>query len=310
MDKVLVTGVDGLVGANVAAVLIERCEVLGIAGQADGPEGCRMVACDPYSADDLTRAIASESPRLVIHCGPLSRPNWDTADIAPPDAETEARLATAVVAAAQRVGARSAVILTDAVFAGPRLFHTEASPPHASTPWADAARTVENALVDCNTLLVRTHAYGWSPPGASPNYAQQMWRQLSQGEPCEVDAERHATPILASDLAGLVFVALQKKLTGMIHLTGAERTSPFRFAAELALAGGFAGRNVRVAKDIVPRRPRVDETSLNTHRARRELEVPLPLLREGLARFAAQADDGFRDRLHASTSRLLQAQAA
>jgi hypothetical protein len=52
-----------------------------------------------------------------------------------------------------------------------------------------------------------------------------------------------------------------------------------------------------VAKDVVPRRPNVDETSLNTYRARRELEVPLPLLREGLARFVEQATNGFRDRL-------------
>ncbi|HQU44570.1 MAG TPA: sugar nucleotide-binding protein [Pirellulales bacterium] len=309
VDKVLVTGVDGLVGANVAAVLAERCEVLGIAGQAEGPEGCRMVPCDPYSADDLARAIASESPRQIIHCGPLSRPNWDMAEIAAPDAEGEVGLATAVVSAAQRVGARSAILLTDAVFAGPRLFHNEASPPQATTPWAEAARAVENALIDCNTLLVRTHAYGWSPPGASANYAQQMWQRLSQGEPCEVDAERHATPILASDLATLVHLALQKKLTGLMHLTGAERTSPFRFAAELALACGFAGRHVRVAKDVAPRRPRVDETSLNTYRARRELETPLPLLREGLARFAEQAENGFRDRLD-PRSRLLHSYAA
>jgi hypothetical protein len=77
----------------------------------------------------------------------------------------------------------------------------------------------------------------------------------------------------------------------------------------LALATGFAGRHVRVAKDVVPRRPNVDETSLNTYRARRELESPLPLLREGLARFAEQAANGFRDRL-AGQGVLVQSQAA
>ena len=309
MDKLLVTGVDGLVGANLASVLVERCEVMGVAGQAAGPEGCRMLDCDPYSPHHLAAAVAAEAPRYIIHCGPLSRPNWDLAEMASPDSEREAQLASAIVAAAQRVGARSAVILTDAVFAGPRLFHTEASSPHANTPLAEAARTVEKALTDCNTLLVRTHAYGWSPPGASAGYAQQMWQLLSQGETCEVDAERHATPILASDLAGLVYLALQKKLTGLMHITGAERTSPFRFAAEMALAGSFAGKHVRVAKDVVPRRPNVDETSLNTYRARRELEVPLPLLREGLSRFAEQAHNGFRDRL-AGQAALIQSHAA
>lgn len=309
MDKLLVTGVDGLVGANLASVLVDECEVIGVAGQTVGPDGCRMLACDPYDPRDLEAIIAAESPRYILHCGPLSRPNWDLADMTSPDAEREVRLASGIVAAAQRVGARSAVILTDAVFAGPRLFHTEASVPHATTPLAEAARAVENALEDCNTLLVRTHAYGWSPAGASANYAQRMWQCLSQGDDCEVDAERHATPILASDLAGLVLLALRKKLTGLAHITGAERTTPFRFAAEMALACNFAGRNVRVAKDVVPRRPHVDETSLNTYRARRELELPLPLLREGLARFADQAENGFRDRL-AGRSLLIASQAA
>jgi dTDP-4-dehydrorhamnose reductase len=247
VEKVLVTGVDGLVGANVAAVLVDRCQVVGVAGQAVGPEGCRMLDCDPYRPAELAAAIAAEVPRYIIHCGPLSRPQWDAAEMAPPDADREVHLAQSIVEVAQRVGARSAVVLTDAVFAGPRLFHTEASPPHANGPLAEAAIAVEQALIDCNTLLVRTHAYGWSPQGASPNYAQQMWQRLAQGETCEADAERHATPLLASDLAGLLFVALQKKLTGLIHITGAERTSPFRFAAEMALAGNFAGRHVRVA---------------------------------------------------------------
>lgn len=297
MDKVLVTGVDGLVGANVACMLVDRCQVIGAAGQSVGPEGCRMLDCDPYRPNALAAAIAAETPRFIIHCGPLSRPQWDSADMAPPDAEREVALATSIVEAAQRVGARSAVVLTDAVFAGPRLFHSESSTPHANSPLAEAATAVEQALIECNTLLVRTHAYGWSPAGASPNYAQRMWQLLSQDDACEADAERHATPILASDLGELVFLALQNKLTGLIHITGAERTSPFRFAAELALAGGFAGKHVRVAKDVAPRRPRVDETSLNTQRARRELEAPLPLLREGLARFAAQSQNGFWDRL-------------
>ncbi|HET6882836.1 MAG TPA: sugar nucleotide-binding protein [Pirellulales bacterium] len=309
MDKVLVTGVDGLVGANVAAVLADRCQVVGVAGQAVGPEGCRMLDCDPYQPAEVASAIAAETPKYVIHCGPLSRPQWDAADMAPPDAEREAGLAVSMIEAAQRVGARSAVVLTDAVFAGPRLFHTEASAPHGHSILAEAAIAVEHALIECNTLLVRTHTYGWSPAGASPNYAQRMWQLLSQDEVCQADPERHATPILASDLAGLIQRALQKKLTGLMHISGAERTSPFRFAAELALACGFAGRLVRVARDVAPRRPNVDETSLNTYRARRELETPLPLLREGLSRFAEQAHNGYRDRL-AGQSLLLPAHAA
>ncbi len=301
MDKLLVTGVEGLVGSNVAAVLAEHCQVVGVShGSAQAPY--RVIACDPNDPLELAAIADAESPRWLIHCGPLSRCGWDAAEMPSPDAEHESHVAASLAAAARRSGARLAVVLSDAVFAGPRLFHTEASTPTAGGRFAAAARAVEQVLTDSEVLMVRTHAYGWSPRGAQPNYAEACWQLLSQGEPCEVDAQRHATPILATDLAVLIYRALRARLHGLIHIAGAERTSPFRFAAELALACNFAGRLVRL-KDEAPRRPHADETSLNTHRVRRELETPLPLLREGLSRFAEQAD-GFRQRLDARATAL------
>ncbi|MGH7193348.1 MAG: sugar nucleotide-binding protein, partial [Candidatus Saccharimonadales bacterium] len=270
MDKLLVTGVEGLVGSNVAAMLAERCEVVGVS-HACGHSSYRVIACDPNDPLELAAIAEAESPRWLIHCGSLSRGGWDAADMPAPDAEHESHVAASLAAAARRSGARLAVVLSDAVFAGPRLFHTETSTPTAGGRFAAALRAVEQALADTDALIVRTHAYGWSPRGAQPNYAERCWQRLSQEEPCEVDAERHATPILATDLAVLIYRALRARLHGLIHIAGAERTSPFRFVAELALTCNFAGRLVRL-KDEAPRRPHADETSLNTHRVRRELE--------------------------------------
>ena len=195
-----------------------------------------------------------------------------------------------------QIDARLLVVSTDGLFAGPRMFHAEDARPAASGRVRDAAMAVEQALADSSALVIRTHAYGWSPTGAEVNYAERLWNALSRGEPCEGDAERHATPILASDLAELIYKALPLQLRGVIHMTGAERTSPFRFAAALATAGGFAGRQVRLSDDQ-PRRGNVDETSLNTQLVRRQLGTPLPLLREGLARFVTQAAVGYREKL-------------
>ena len=38
------------------------------------------------------------------------------------------------------------------------------------------------------------------------------------------------------------------------------------------------------------------ETSLNSKRVRRQLAMPTPMLREGLERFVAQAENGWRER--------------
>lgn len=308
MDKLLVTSVDGLLGANLAATLNDRCEVVGMALRGPGPDGCRTVLLDD-DAEQWAGCILAESPRLVVHCTSASRPAWDAATAPPPDARRESRLAAAVAAAARRVGAQTAVITSDVVFAGPRMFHSESSELSSPNPAALAARAVEQAVSGPRTLVVRTHAYGWSPAGAEPSYAERMWHLMSQGEICEADADRHATPILASDLAELVYAALERNLDGVLHISGAERTSPFRFAAELALSCGFAGRQVKLpAGSTAWRRSHVEETSMGTHLARRSLQAPLPLLREGLARFAAQAENGYRARLGTIDS--LQSQAA
>ena len=76
------------------------------------------------------------------------------------------------------------------------------------------------------------------------------------------------------------------------NVTGAERANQHRFAAELALAFGFSGRQTQLESlpTCLAGRPFVAETSLNTRAVRRALETPLPMLREGLSRFAEQAD--------------------
>ena len=121
-----------------------------------------------------------------------------------------------------------------------------------------------------------------------------MWEQLSAGGCSAVDARRYATPILASDLADLYSKALEARLTGVYHITGAERTNQYRFAAEVAVAFGLTGRQVNLVAPEVASRAYVDETSLNTRAIRRVLETPLPMLREGLVRWATEAILGRR----------------
>jgi len=298
VDKVLVTGIDDFLGANIALALADRCRVMGVTDRGIAPEGCRAVDCELDDFDAVSRLLAEASPRWLIHCGPLSRPSWDLAESPAPDADREVARVAHLLEATRRTGARLAVVTTDALFAGPRMFHSEDALPSAATAAAQAAWAVEQSLADTSALVVRTHAFGWSPAGGEANYAERYWTALSQGAACEVDAERHATPILASDLAELICRALELELRGVLQIAGAERTSPFRFAAALAGACGFAGRQIRLPEGAPARRGNVDETSLNTQLVRRQLGAPLPLLRESLARFADQATSGYRDKLH------------
>jgi len=307
VEKLLVTGVDSILGSNVALALADRYDVFGLYQHHplawDGcPTGELSVAA---SVEDIQETLARIAPKYVVHCGAIARSSWeDGADDPDLVYNQDVRFALDLASACETLGCHFTVMSTDAVFMGPRLFHSEQDRPEGECLLASAAQSLERQLLHSRALILRTHAYGWSPFAHEDGYAQSMWRSMNSSQPCRVDADRHATPILATDLADLLARALEIRLSGLHHVTGAERVSPFKFAAEMARAFGLNGQHLHLEVSetsfFALHRPCIQETSLNTRRARRILKAPMPMLREGLSRFAEQLGTGFRARIQAS----------
>ncbi|MBL9123569.1 MAG: sugar nucleotide-binding protein [Planctomycetaceae bacterium] len=301
MDKLFIVGIDTMLGANLAVSCREQFEVHGAtcaAGHA--PAGFSVTAVGDASAARTKALLAEVRPNWVILAGQLARSSWEDSAAAILW-QQEVALASAFGAAAREAGVATCLLSTDAVFAGPRLFHEENARATAATAAAVAARESEIALVASCALVVRTHAYGWRPNGGG--LIDTLWDQLPALDRPAGEGRHYATPILASDLAPLLMRAYERKLRGLYHITGAERTNRIRFANELASAAGY---------DALDRSPLLQsevqstvavETSLNTRRARRDLELPMPLLREGLERLVAQRVNGYLDRLQPARSK-------
>jgi len=301
-ERLLVTGVEGLVGANLALSLADRFDVVGLsAGHPVALPGCTTLPWTPADPAEWTDRIHRERPDWIVHCGPLGCGSWDVPAFGP-DGDQEARTAALLAEVACRVGSRLTVISTDAVFAGPRLFHDERAAATGGQPLARAARQVERALEATGAFIVRTHPFGWSPPGAAPGFAERVWEALMEGRAVPLDRDRHATPILATCLADLLLAAYRRGLKGLYHVAGAERASAYRFAVELAAAFGLRGGDGLADEPALdaPGSDHLRETSLSTRRVQRQLRRPMPMLREGLDRFADQAVDGYRARLQCS----------
>jgi dTDP-4-dehydrorhamnose reductase len=318
VPRVLVTGVDRVVGGNIALWLGRRAEVSGVYEDHQvALPGCETGRWDPRRPATIRELCRGAGPDWIIHCGPLACGSWDLfqefrslKDFGSLRAQ-ETAVCGELLAAADYLGASLTVVLTDAVFAGPRMFHDEQSPAAGQEPLAMAAREVERLLEGRRALVVRTHAYGWGSRAGEPTFAERVWMALAEGLPCPLDPRRHATPILASDLADILWLAYRRGIEGLYHIAGAERASAFRFAHELAGSAGLPmpdqAADPRASVSPTDRRW---ETSLDTRRARQELGRPMPMLREGLARFVAQVRDGTRTQLQNSSAVLAQREAA
>jgi dTDP-4-dehydrorhamnose reductase len=307
-QRLLVTGVDGTIGANLALSLAGRFAVFGLFQRHPvSLPGCRTAAWESAGTARWDALIRLERPHWIIHCGALASSSWDVPDECP-DADHETRTCSLLAKLAAELGSRLTVISSDAVFAGPRLFHDETAPAANPHPFAQAVRGAEDALEAADALVVRTHAYGWSPAGAPPGFAERVWQTLIKQGPVRFDPDRHATPILASCLAEYLDLAYRRGLQGRYHVAGAERISAYRFAIELATAFGLSGWGASADGDPLEHGEpdHLHETSLSTRRAQRALGRPMPMLRDGLERFARQATDGFRARLQCGTPHLVE----
>ena len=307
LERLLIVGVDGLVAANLALCLSDRLQIQGLPLRRLSRNAVRPgTLCDAADPEALQRMVQGSQVQWIVYCGQAAEASWSKPQ-RPMPVDREVRMLRALAEAAEKVGAALTVLSSDNLFHGPQLWHAEDEADDGRRDTA-AARRLEAAAEGSRALVVRTHAYGWSPAGAAPGLAEQIWQAVVAGQALALDPDRYASPILVSDLAEMLHQAWRQGLTGLYHLAGAERVSLPRFAVELAAAFGM--RHFRPAVQRRRLRRPLAETALDCRRAQCVLQRPMPLLREGLARFAAQASNGYRARLRVGDSSPSLARAA
>jgi dTDP-4-dehydrorhamnose reductase len=297
VNHLLIVGIDTVVGANVAATLSERYRISTWTpdDRFDVPN-CEAV--DP--ADAPGRIVAETRPDWVIYCGPAARSAWEpgTRELLSNEIADEAR---AWAEAARESGVRMLMVSSDAVFTGPWMFHEEQSPSVCHSPPAQAVRAAERQVQEAcpDALILRTHAFGWSADPETPGWIETLLREVETKRFVEQDHIRHATPILATDLAEILERACQEGLSGTYHVAGAERVSPLKFTQRLADQFDLPWLAIRRESVLteLPQGFAEGECSLQTKEIRKALCVAMPLLSEGLGRLQEQAENGYRDRL-------------
>ena len=301
MEKLLIVGIDTLAGSNLALTLADRCNIVGISDRS-GFElpGCRTLPIRLSASEAVGESIVVERPAWIVYSGPTACSSWDCCD--EQQSAHEPRQIAIVNEASKQCGSNLTLISTDAVFHGPRLFHRETFPKALDRPAAIAAIEAEKAITADGALIVRTHVFGWSHTATS--FAERLWASLTEERPVAPSGTRYATPILASDLAELLWRAFRKKLSGVYHAGGAERASMWQFATQLAATCGTSMKvlqltaTMRGADLAMQGQLRCgQETSLDSRKLQRAVEMPLPLLRDGIDQFVEQSHNGYRERL-------------
>ena len=302
--RIFLTGASGFVGSNFAHVFGERHGAEVIAPGHD--------VVDLTDASLVTRSVLATLPDAIVHTAIWNDPAglafdrrraWDAYVGATRN----------VVNAANRAGAHVVLISTDWVFDGIGAPASESEPPHPINTYGFLKASSELVVTERATTGtvariagVQGRHRGAGRHGSAPRaqdagfgyFVAALVDALSAGRRFTVwdgpQLNVMATPTLATDAGELVWRALERGVTGVLHCCGGEHVSRLDLARRAAAAFGLDDGLIdtgappprAIGDEAVPRDTRLDARATAT-----ALDVELPELNETLARLRVELEE-------------------
>ena len=239
--KILITGANGFLGYYLTELLLaNNFSVIGT-----GKGSCRlpfthdlnfqwlsMDLTDPFSLHDVFENI---KPDVVVHAGAMSKPDECELD------QMKAYLVNVegtvqLLINSEELRSFFIFLSTDFVFDGERGMYSEEDVPRPVNYYGrtkleaeEAVKEYEHAWAIVRTVLV----YGKNHSGHN-NILKIVKEKLEKGEEYNVVDDQVRTPTYVGDLAKGIVSIIDKKATGVFHLSGKDILTPYQMAIKTA----------------------------------------------------------------------------
>ncbi len=294
--RILVTGASGLLGLNLALEAAREHTVFGtVNSNTLNTSAFSVLQVDLLAPGAVERLLEQTQPEWVIHCAALA--NLDACEANPALAEQlNTELPRKLAAHVARGGARLVHVSTDAVFDGQRGDYSEEDRPNPLGVYAQTKLGGERAVAGANpdAIIARVNFYGWSLTGKR-SLSEFFFYNLQAGKPVLGFTDVYFCPLLANDLANILFKMLEKGLGGIYHVVSSECISKYNFGVALAHKFGLDEDLISPSSVVQAglKAARSPTLTLRTEKLSRALGNSLPGLSPGLERFYTLYQQGY-----------------
>lgn len=302
MTRLLIPGVSGLFGLNLAMMKHGSMEVIGTVHQQRLPQAPFVVQqCDLTHAGAVSRLIENTRPDLIINCAAIA--SLDACEHNPTLAEQlNTQLPAEIALKAAALSIPFIHLSTDAVFDGRKGNYSESDLPNPINHYARTKLDAEQLVAEANddAIIARINFYGWSLSGKR-SLSEFFYNHLNAGQPMKGFVDLYYSPMLVSDLIDVLFMMLDKNLHGLYHVSVDEALSKYEFGCRLARTFGYDESLIEPVswQEAELGAVRSPDLTLDVSKLKAALGVPLPNVADGLARLKEQSQDGYRQRLMA-----------
>ena len=298
--RLLITGASGLLGINLATEAMREHEVIGVDRGKLKSAPFQVLKADLFHRNALDSIFNSAQPGAVINCAALA--NLEECEEYPDRASIlNADIPGELAAACAERNIRFIHLSTDAVFDGTKEgFYTEGDEPDPQGVYAQTKLNGERAVQKANSqaIIARVNFYGWSLTNRR-SLGEFFVNNLSQEKYVSGFTDVIFCPMLVNHTARLLLKMLEKNLSGLYHVVGAQAMSKYQFGIEIARKFGLKQSHIspKSVEASGLTAPRSHNLWLSIHKLSTDLGSPIPEFSTGLDEFYTQYQQGYPQKI-------------
>ena len=301
--KMLITGISGMLGGNLAHYFRDWFQVAGVYHtNRVSIEGVSTIRADLADFEQTRKMIDSTKPEIVIHCASLT-----SIDDCESDQERANRANVQstenLVNILKGSGARLVFISSDSVYDGENGNYKESDPAAPRNHYGRTKQLGEDALAQLpGSLALRTNIFGYNIRDKK-SLAESFLATLQQGGKIKGFTDAVFSSIYTFELARVIDIALQKNLSGLYNCGGRDSCSKHDFAVKLAELFGLD--QSLISKSTLAehgfKAPRGKNLSLDVSKLENALSYRLPTIDQSLDAFYRDYHSGLPERIKVKT---------
>jgi dTDP-4-dehydrorhamnose reductase len=298
--KLLITGASGLLGINLALEAMREREVIGLDRGKLKSAPFPMVRADLLETSEIRSILDSIRPDWLINCAALA--NLEKCEEDP----LQARKLNADLPRELAIACATRKILflhlsTDSIFDGTKEgIYSEGDEPNPQSVYSRTKLEGEHAVQEANpnAILARVNFYGWSLD-ARRSLGEFFVKNLSEGKNVNGFTDVIFCPMWVNHLSYLLLEMLEKNLSGLFHVVGAQAMNKYQFGVAVARKFGLdesliSPRSVE-GSGLTARRSH--NLWLSVHKLSTDLGHEIPPFSTGLDGFYTQFQQGYPQKI-------------
>lgn len=283
----LITGVSGLLGNNLACYFRNKYEVLGLHNTHRVIiKGIYTERCNILDNGSIRAIISDFTPSIIIHCASLT--NIDQCETDKHLTQKINVLSTkAIVESITDRNVKLIYISTDAVYDGIKGNFSETDNINPQNYYGASKYEGEiETLKNKDALILRTNIFGWNIQDKM-SIGEWILDELRAKRKINCFKDAFFSSIYTIELSRVIDIAIQNGLRGVYNCGGSNSYSKYEFALKIADCFGLDKTLIMPISidNFGFKAKRGKNLSLNSDKLQRELSYSLPAIEQSIEEF-------------------------